>query len=92
MAGGLDVGPVTRSRAAHSSSTVYRSGTEVPTALSTFNKVLQALQEKSVRKAVAEITDQDVGAESSIKLVADDALTGGKIQQTIKAAVTVALT
>ena len=76
MTSGSDVDPVTRSRAAHTSSMWSRSRAEVQAAQSTLDKVLQDLQYKSVCKAVAEIADQDADVESLVKLAVDDALTG----------------
>ena len=42
--------------------------------------VLHGMQEKSVRKAVADIVDQDKGIECCIKLAVYYALTGEKVQ------------
>ena len=80
MASGSDVGLVKRFRAAQSSYTRSSSRVGIPAAPSTSGKVLQALQGKSVCKAVTEIADQDGGVESRIKDVVDDALTGDKVR------------
>ena len=64
----------------------------IPGALPTSDKILEALQDKTVRKAVAEIADEDGDIESRIKCAVDDALTGNKVRLTILAAVADALT
>ena len=56
------------------------------------NRVLGALQYKSYRKAVAEISNQEVGVESSIKHAVDDALTTGMRQTALQVAKDVPLT
>ena len=56
------------------------------------DRVLQAREDKSVRKAVAEIANPYMGVESRIKHTMDNALTGDKIRRAIQAVVTDALT
>ena len=79
MVSGSDVGPVTRFRATPSSSTKSRSRAGIPAAPSAPDKVLQALEDRSVRKAVADIAQLDVGIESRIKWAVDNALTGDSV-------------
>ena len=43
------------------------------------DKIFQALQDNSVRKAVVEIADDDIGVESRNKYAVDDALTDNKV-------------
>ena len=87
MASRSDNGPTTRSRVAQSSSTGSRSSIGILTAPSTSDKVLKALEELSVRKAIVEIAGQDGGVESRIKCAVDDALTGDTVRLAIQAAV-----
>ena len=50
---------------------------------STSDKILQALQDKSVRKALVEIADQDRSVESRVKHAVDDAITDKKVRKAI---------
>ena len=65
---------------------------EYRNAPSTSGKVLQGLQDKSVRKSVAEIADQDVCVESHIKHAVDDTFTGEKVLHASQVALDDALT
>ena len=72
---GSDVGPIRRVRAAHTLSTGSRSRSRTPAFPLVPSKVLQALYDRSTRKAITEIADTDAGVESCFKHAVDDALT-----------------